>query len=364
MTAAIRVALTLTQDWHRVPGGTAVAANSLARALHERADVHITGVGPRGGPPTPGFEPPVTTRRLRVPVPWLYDVWDLLQRPGVSTVVPDAQLVHLTLPMSPPRDGVPLVSTVHDVLPLTMPEMFSRRGVRLMGRGLARIRQRAAMVMVPTTAGRDEFVAQGFDPRRLAVVPLGVHLPPELDDRQVTGVLERYGVEPPYVLFVGTAEPRKGLDVLADAVSLLDRREVTLVLVGPRGWGEIGSVGPGPLVAPGHVPDVDLHALRSAAAVCALPSRAEGFGLPVLEAMAAGRPVVTTSGTPMEEFATGVAHLVPIGDSRALAQALAEVLDDPGAAALRAAPGVRRARGYTWERTAERVADVYREALG
>lgn len=362
MSRLLRVGLTLTQDWHRVPGGTAVAANALAAELVRCGEVELTGVVPRGTP-TEGYAPQVPTRRLPLGVPWLYDSWHHVRLPRITSVVPDADLVHLTVPMAPPRERVPLVASVHDVLPLTMPSSFTRRGARMMSRGLERIRSEAAMVLVPTEAGRREFTAQGFDPARLEVVPLGVDPPGPVAPHVQDEALVRHGVERPYVLFVGTAEPRKGLDVLTAAMGRLDRPEVTLVLVGPQGWGEVDLAGLGHVVRLGHLPEADLAALRAAAAVCALPSRAEGFGLPVLEAMAAGAPVVTTAGTPMEEFAHGVARFVPVGDAEALADALGDVLDDPALAQRMGAAGVQRAAEYTWSRTARRVLDVYRKVL-
>ncbi|MCZ7631688.1 MAG: glycosyltransferase family 4 protein [Microthrixaceae bacterium] len=174
MSELLRVGLTLTQDWHRVPGGTAVAANALAVELVRSGEVELTGVIPRGGQPAEGFVPQVPTRRLPVGLPWLYDSWDHLRWPRITSVVPEAEVVHLTVPMAPPRERIPLVASVHDVLPLTMPSSFTRRGARMMSRGLKRIRSEGAMVLVPTEAGRREFLTQGFDPARLAVVPLGV----------------------------------------------------------------------------------------------------------------------------------------------------------------------------------------------
>lgn len=363
MSRRIRVGLTLTQDWHRVPGGTAVAANSLAAELVRSTEVELTGVVPRTGLPTDGFAPQVPIRRLRVGLPWLYDSWHHLRWPRITSAVPEAEIVHLTVPMAPPRERIPLVATIHDVLPLTMASSFTRRGARMMSRGLERIRSEAAMVMVPTEVGRREFLAQGFDPARLAVVPLGVDPPDRVAPEAQGEVLGRLGVERPYVLFVGTAEPRKGLDVLASAMVRLDRRELTLVLVGQQGWGDVDLVGVRRVARLGHVPASDLNALRAGAAVCALPSRAEGFGLPVLEAMAAGSPVVTTSGTPMEEFAHGVARFVPVGDDEALAGALAEVLDDPELARQMGIAGTERAAEFTWNRTAREVIDVYSTVL-
>lgn len=363
MSRRIRVGLTLTQDWHRVPGGTAVAANSLAAELERSGEVELTGVVPRTGRPTDGFAPQVPTRRLRLGLPWLYDSWHHLRWPRITSAVPEAEIVHLTVPMAPPRERIPLVATVHDVLPLTMPSSFTRRGARMMCRGLVRIRSEAAMVMVPTEQGRREFLSQGFDPARLVVVPLGVAPVEPVSPETQREVLERHGVERPYVLFVGTAEPRKGLDVLASAMERLDRPELTLVLVGPQGWGDVDLAGVRRVARLGHLPASDLSALRAGAAVCALPSRAEGFGLPVLEAMAAGTPVVTTSGTPMEEFAHGVARFVPVGDAEALAGALADVLDDQELARQMGIAGTERAAEFTWTRTAREVLDVYAKVL-
>ncbi len=369
MSNVIRVALTLTQDWHRVPGGTATAANAVAGELAritgvDGTEVEMTGVVPAGSPSRAGFTPPVQTKGLPLGLPWLYDSWHHLRWPRITSSVPDADVVHLTVPIAPPREKVPMVATVHDVLPFTMSSSFTRRGASMMRRGLRRISAEADSVMVPTESGRSEFVAQGFDPARLKVVPLGVDIPGMLDEGSIDQVLTRYGIERPYVLFVGTAEPRKGLDVLAAAMARLDRDEVTLVLVGPDGWGDVDLSRVKRLVRPGFVSDTDLQAIRAGAASCAMPSRAEGFGLPVLEAMAAGIPVVTTSGTPMEEFAHGVARFVPAGDVEALAVAIADILDDSVAAREMGARGRERASGFTWERTAQRILEVYETVLG
>lgn len=359
-----RVAMTLTQDWHSVPGGTAVAANAVAAALARTDEVTVVGVVPAGPTPQAPWTPPVPTASLRLRLPFLYDAWHTVRRPRVTTASGAVDLVHLTVPIACPPERVPVVATVHDVLPLTMPEMFSRRGVRLMSRGLARIRDEAAIVMVPSEHGRAEFVAAGFDEGRVHVVPLGVTPREPADPSAVAAAMRRHGVEEPYVLFVGTAEPRKGLDVLLAALDLLDRSELTLALVGPEGWGKVLQGGGRTKVRRlGFVEADDLAMLQAGAAVCCLPSIAEGFGLPVLEAMAAGAPVVTTSGTPMEEVAGDAALCVSPGDPPALAAALADVLDDEDLAARLRAAGPVRAAGFSWDRTAAGVLDVYREVL-
>jgi len=365
MADTVRVAMTLTQNWHKVPGGTATAANRLAAALAATGGVDLIGVVPAGPPPAEPWLPPIPTTPLGLRVPWLYDSWHHLRRPRVSSASGPVDLVHVTIPIAPPRERVPMVASVHDLLPLTMPEMFNRRGVRLMARGLQRIAGEAAMVMVPAEVVRADFVAHGFDPARLRVVPLGVEPRPPADPEASAGALHRHGLEGPYVLFVGTAEPRKGLDVLIDAVQLLDRPGLTLALAGPDGWGD--ALGPrldalGDRVRRlGFVPEADLPLLQAGAAVCCLPSRAEGFGLPVLEAMAAGAPVVTIRGTSMQEVAGDAALCVPAGDAGALATALATVLDEPALADELRGRGRERAARYPWSRTAAAVLEVYRE---
>ena len=367
MASAPRVAMTLTQDWHAVPGGTAVAANALAAALETTDEADVVGVVPRGRRPVASAVPPVPTVALPLPVPYLYDFWHHVRRPRITSVTDKVDLVHLTVPIAAPPERIPTVATVHDLLPVTMPELFRRRGVRLMTRGLDRIRREAAAVIVPAELMREEFVEHGFDPARLHVVPLGVEPPPRPTPAEVRELLARLGLEEPFVLFVGTAEPRKGLDVLVDALARLGRDDVTLALVGPAGWGDLGTSldALGERVRRlGYLPTNELRLLQSAAPVTCLPSRAEGFGLPVLEAMACGSPVVTTAGTTMEEVAGGAALLVPVGDAPALADALEAVLDDPSTAGRLADLGRRRAAEFTWERTARAVGRVYREVLG
>ena len=243
----------------------------------------------------------------------------------------------------------------------------------MMQRGLRRIMTEAAVVMVPSQMGIEEFAAQGFERSKLVSVPLGVRLAPEPDGSRRREVLARHSLVEPFVLFVGTAEPRKGLDVLAAAMEKMARQDATLAVVGPEGWGSDESGNPlgvsldrlGDRVRGlGFVDASDLDVLRSASSVCCLPSRAEGFGLPVLEAMAAGAPVVTTSGTPMAEFASGVADFVSPGDAVGLADALSQVIEDTARAQSMREAGRARAAEYSWERSARGVLDVSERVLG
>ena len=163
------------------------------------------------------------------------------------------------------------------------------------------------------------------------------------------------------MLAVGTIEPRKGIDVLIDAVATLD--DVVLVLAGQPGWGDVD---PAALAAErglpadrlrmlGKVSDAELATVLRQANVLAVPSLAEGFGLGLLEAMAAGVPVVHTDVPALVEVAGGAGVMVPRGDATALAAALRKVLGAPSVAAGLTRSGRERARAFTWRRAAEAV---------
>lgn len=363
-----RVATTVTQFWHRVPGGTATSIAQLVAAVADRGDVDQVLVGARGVPPDDGFALPlgIPSASLPLPVAALYDSWDRFGRPRIEPVAGGVDLIHLTVPMGPPACRVPLVATVHDVFPLTRPEWFSRRGVRLMSRALLRIRERAAVVMVPSQAVADDCLAHGFDAARLSVVPWGSR-PVSVTGEEVDAARRRHGLIGPYVLFVGTVEPRKGLPVLTDALARIGRADLTLVVAGPLGWGLdaaacLSSV-PGPVIRTGFLPVAELDALRAGSAVCCAPSWAEGFGLPALEALAAGAPLVTSAGTALAEVAGSAALTVPPGRGDLLADAVARLLDDDDLASELRSAGPRRASEFTWSATAAATVETYRRVI-
>jgi glycosyltransferase involved in cell wall biosynthesis len=172
-----------------------------------------------------------------------------------------------------------------------------------------------------------------------------------------------------YVLWVGSLrhrDPRKALDVLLEALTQVG--ETTLVMAGTPGdesrrvaaaAAELGLR----LVHPGFVTDAELAALYRGAAVAAVPSLHEGFGLPVLEAMASGAPVVASRAGNLPDLADGAAVLVPPGDATALATAIGGLLHNPEERARLAAAGPAVASAYSWSRAAEMMAAVYREVL-
>lgn len=378
-----RVAVTLTQCWHLVPGGSATSILGLVDAVASTGEVDLVGVGPagelrrpstwatgrgRGRLPEPPFTPTIPLRRVGLPLPILYDAWERLGRPSIESAVGAVDLVHLTIPVPVPPSATPVVATVHDLVPLTEPELLTGRGARLTRAGIEWIRTHARRVMVPSRSVEAECVEHGFDPERIRVVPWGVDLTAsEPAAEQVERVLRRHSVHAPYVLFVGTVEPRKNLAGLMRAMSRLGRPDVSLVLVGPDGWGpsldgELAGV-PGPVRRLGFLPSADVAALQRGAAAFCFPSLVEGFGLPVLEAMAAGAAVVTSAGTATEEVGGDGAVLVDPRDPDAIAAAIGALIDDPDEAASLRSRGRHRAGTFRWDDAARRTIEVYREAL-
>jgi glycosyltransferase involved in cell wall biosynthesis len=357
----MRVAYTLEQLWHRVPGGTAVAAVETARRLRGRDGLELVGVSAwHRRLPEPPWRPPVGVRRLPVPPHVLYETWHRLRRPRVERTTGPVDVIHATGVAVPPCTA-PLVVTVHDLSYLVYPEHFSRQGRRFFRQALELTRRDADLVLCSSEATRRHCEEAGLDPGRLRVVPLGADVA-AASAEDVARVRAAHRLERPYVLWVGTLEPRKNLPRLLEAYARLDG-DAELVLVGPRGWNQEIDPPPGARLL-GFVPGEDLPPLYAGAAAFCFPSLLEGFGMPVVDAMAQGTPVVTSSGTSTEELAGDAGLVVDPLDVDAIAGALDRVLGDPELARNLGEAGRARAATYTWERTAALTAEAYAEVAG
>ncbi|WP_419944774.1 glycosyltransferase family 4 protein [Candidatus Poriferisodalis sp.] len=365
----IRVAAVVEQCWHRIPGGTATAAMCTLGALNSLEGIELVGVAACHRRPPPGdLEPDFDVRQLPVPRRVLYDAWHHLRMPPVELVTGRVDIVHATGGAVPPAGRARLVATVNDVAFLSHPEWFTRRGARFAVKAFGLIKSRAAAVIAPSQATATGLAKHGIDPQRIRVAPLGTARTRAGADA-VAAVRKRYRLPEIFVLWVGTIEPRKNLTGLLQAAGRTTSR-VPIVLAGPQGWGirdgEVDALSRAAgceVIRVGFVPSGWLDPLYAAARVLVYPSLMEGFGLPVLEAMAQGTPVVTSSGTATEEVCADPASVVDPHDVDAMAAAIDWVVTDDVEHARRSATALSRASELSWHRTAKLVRSAYEAAV-
>jgi glycosyltransferase involved in cell wall biosynthesis len=372
MSGGPRVGVVAEQLFAPVPGGIGRYVRALARHLEPAASGGavrwVVARHPAERVAAAGL-PVERTRALAWPGRLATRTWVELRRPRLPAgLLGELDLVHATSAAVPPARGRPLVATVHDVAFRRFPEAYPAGGRRFHERATWIAVREAARVLVPSAAtARDLADLYGLEPARVTVTPLGADPPPEpLDPAPARRLLRRLGVPGPFLLAVGTLEPRKNLArlVAAFAEAAAELHEHHLVVVGPAGWGRALPSGPPARVAlAGAVDEATLHGLYAAADGLAYPSLYEGFGLPVLEAMAHGTPVLTSDRSSLPELAGDAALLVDPTDTSAIAKGLVELVGDRELRERLATAGPRRAAAFTWPATAAVTWAAYREAL-
>jgi glycosyltransferase involved in cell wall biosynthesis len=283
-------------------------------------------------------------------------------------------LVHVQY-LVPPHCPVPLITTIHDISFRRHPRWFPLKHALLLNLLVPLAIQQAGRVLTCSEYTRREMIAlYGTEEQKIVVTPYAADpiYRPLPDDEARQAVRERFNLRHPYILSVGVLQPRKNLPRLVEAYARI-AREVPqhLVLVGKEGWAfealqrrVAGSGVASRIHFTGYVADADLPPLYAAADLFVYPSLYEGFGLPPLESMACGTPVVTSNSTSLPEVVGDAAVTVDPRDVTALATAIAEVLTSPGRRDQLIEAGLVRARQFSWERTAAETVAVYRAAVG
>ena len=357
--AAIPVAFELTGLQLDVAGSSR-AIRGLRDALAQRDDVELVLIEHR---------PPRALARSRIARGIHRELLYMPLRLPRLAARRGAQLLHCPVGLGPVRSRLPLVLTVNDVMALERPEWFTRANALQQRLVLPRTLRAAARVLTPSRFTRERLLEVcGVDPERVEVTPYGVgqtFCPGEAGRE----VLERLGVQGPYVLTVGTLQPRKGLETALRAFERVAAAGAphSLVVAGARGWQDeplLESLRGSPAVRVlGRVSDAELVELYRGAECFFFPSLYEGFGFPVLEAMACGTAVLCARATSLPELAGDAAVLADPGDVDGFESALAGLLaSEPRREELRAA-GLARVGEFSWDRCAALTAAAYRRAL-
>lgn len=308
--------------------------------------------------------------------PWRMLVWlGQLARVGFDWLVPGAELFHATEHLLLPLRGVPTVLTVHDLIFRHLPAHHKPLNRWYLNWTMPLYCRRATRVIAVSQHTRQDLIAlYGVAPEKVTVVyeAADPRFRPQQPER-IAEVRARYGLPSRYLLFVGTLEPRKNLVGVLEAFERVYAGRLTdgLVVVGKRGWlyeGFFARLEASParqaVLFPGYVPDEDLPAIYAGAQALVFPSFYEGFGLPVLEAMACGTPVVCSDRGSLPEVAGDAALLVDPGDGEAIVEAVRSLLSREDLREVYRRRGLERAGQFSWERAARETVGVYCRVLG
>lgn len=352
----IRIALDVTPEVI-ASAGVARYSRELRRALQRRSDCEVVGFAIGRA----SEAVPAGIRRVSIPLRVVHASWRTFGLPRAEHITGNVDVVH-SLDLVPPPTSHPLVVTVHDLVTAELPGLHTSRA-RLMQQRQRAALARAEAVVAVSQSTAEALVAEGVDQSRLHVAPNGLsRLPPAADPPVPPG---------PFVLVVGTLEPRKGHAGLLRALARPPLEEVRVVFAGAATpWADeiqalAGQLGlAARLIVLGRVNDAILAGLYRNATLLCLPSLAEGFGLPVLEAMASGLPVLASDLPAVREVAGEAAILVPPGDVEALAEAVGRLMRDEQLRNRLSALGPKRAASFSWEAAAQATVSAYRAALG
>ncbi len=363
----MRVAVDATALYSARTGVGAFVTETLTRLPSRGVDVSAFAITWRGRGRLAEMVPDGVTARQRGPMAarLLRALWLRADWPRIELWTGAVDLVHGPNFVVPPTKKAARLVTIHDLTPIRFPQLANRDTLQYPGLLRRALAGGAHVHAVSHFVAREVLEVLGADASRVHVIPNGV---PEVGDGNAArGAAVAGG--PRYVLALGTVEPRKDLPLLVRAFDALaaDDRDVRLVLAGPDGWGAasldaaLAAVrNRDRITRLGWVDDRTRADLLAGATVFAYPSRYEGFGLPPLEAMRCGVPVVTTATGALPEVVADAAELVPPGDVDALSGALVRLLTDESRRAELQARGTARVERFSWDRCVDELAALYR----
>jgi len=318
----------------------------------------------------------VPTRTVRAGYkPWRLAIWlGQLARVDFGRLVPDAELFHATEHLLMPLPHVPTVLTVHDLIYRLFPQYHKRLNYVYLNAAMPLYVRRAHAIITISESSKSDLVhLYDVPPEKVTVIyeAAAPHFKPALA-KDIAAVRDRYALPESYMLTVGTIEPRKNLARLLDALSVTHKKgvDVKLVIVGKRGWLDeefFRALDDHPcresVQLLGYVPDNDLPCLYGAADLCVVPSIYEGFGLPVLEAMACGTPVACSHASSLPELGGDAAvYFDPISVEE-MSASITQILRDESLHEAMRLRGLARASCFSWERAARETMEVYERVL-
>jgi glycosyltransferase involved in cell wall biosynthesis len=342
----------------------------LNLALADQEYQYTVFLGDRRFPPNPGLT--LRTSWLPTTHPLVRIGWEQLVQPFVLWQE-KIDLLHSLAFVTPLLSPCPSVVTIYDLSFILFPKGFKyskRLYLTLLTRPSARSAKR--IITISESTKRDTVRLLGVSPEKVDVVYCGVDKPfCPLPEREVASFRQKRGLPERIILFVGTIEPRKNVARLVEAYSRLRDGQVKLVIGGARGWlyeevfarvEELKLTGD--VLFPGYIPPDELPLWYNAAELFVYPSLYEGFGLPPLEAMACGTPVITSNVSSLPEVVGEAGLTVDPMDSEGLAEAMNQVLSDGILRQSMREQGLARAGRFSWAKAAQETVEVYQRALG
>lgn len=366
--AKLSVLTVVEQFWHKVPGGVAVSTADAIDAMSQSID--FTGVAawhrsktvsqPRVFPDSWAESAPI--KHLKLPRPILYENWLANRPPKVGDSSTD--LVWASSMVVPTTD-LPVVTTINDIDFFSNPETLSKRGKDFFPRAWSRAATASDVIVCPTdhvaTAVAERLTSDGATQPPIEVIPWAVK--PNDGHIGQPELLEGLELEDKFFLWVGTLEPRKNLRTLIEA--FLASEASQLVVVGPTGWGEqVDNLDPSRIHFCGYVSDEMLEELYRAAYGFVFPSISEGFGLPLLEAMSRGLPIICSNTSVMPEVVGPAGLMFDPHSATELTKAINKLNSSSELAAEMSAASSQQAGLFSWARTAKSYEEVFRSVIG